>query len=116
MEKPQKAEGRAPSQGARGRRTRNGSAAQNSNAFCQFHLKGKCTKGDDCLFVHADKDEVERQQAARTKAEAETKDAQGAPTTAGVTRVVSPNKISTSPRAGVNAGAAGSCMDCKPRN
>ena len=116
MEKPQKAEGRAPSQGARGRRTRNGSAAQNSNAFCQFHLKGKCTKGDDCLFVHADKDEVERQQAAKTKAEAETKDAPGSPTTAGVAKMVSPNKIGTFSRAGVNAGAAGSCTACRHTN
>ena len=40
--------------------------------YCQFHLKGKCTKGDDCVFLHVEKEEVERQKA-RAKAAAKAK-------------------------------------------
>ena len=33
--------------------------------LCQFHLKGVCKKGDDCLFTHVSKEEAERQKKAK---------------------------------------------------
>ena len=46
---------------------------QQKRTYCQFHLKGKCTKSDDCLFLHVEKDEVERQKQVQAKAKAEAK-------------------------------------------
>ena len=37
------------------------------------HLKGKCTKGDDCVFLHVEKEEVDRQKQVSAKAKAESK-------------------------------------------
>ena len=40
---------------------------------CQFYARGKCNRGDACVFAHVDQAEIERQKKARAAAKAEPK-------------------------------------------
>ena len=41
--------------------------------YCQFHLKGTCKKGDDCLFAHVPAAEAERLDKIKAEAKAAPK-------------------------------------------
>ena len=50
-----------------------GTGPSDAPRHCHFHVKGTCTRGDDCPFPHINKDELERQSRARAKAKAQPK-------------------------------------------
>ena len=73
MIKPERREGSpspSPAAGRGGGATAATPPAAPKLNLCQFHLKGVCKKGDDCLFTHASKEEAERQKKAKAKAKA----------------------------------------------
>ena len=50
-----------------------GDSSAGALRYCHWHLKGKCTRGDDCHFPHIDKAEVDRLNKVRAKAKAKAK-------------------------------------------
>ena len=100
MEKPARRESRSPPPPPNPRQGRPSGPATPGDTkmnFCQFHLKGNCKKGDNCVFTHASQEEAERvkkaKAAAKTAAKAKAKAA--------------PNS------GGTGVAIAASCLGCR---
>ena len=59
-----------PPKGGAGGPGSSGADAGGLSKLCHFHMKGKCTRGDDCQFTHLPQEEMDRQKKAQAKAKA----------------------------------------------